>query len=44
LEVNQLNGRQKQRVAQTILVVTHDAEFALRADRIVAMEDGKIIG
>lgn len=29
---------------QTILVVTHDPEFALRADRIVAMEDGKIIG
>ena len=44
LEVNQLSGRQKQRVAQTIFVVIHDPEFALHADRIVAKEDGKIIG
>lgn len=28
---------------QTILVVTHDPEFAARADRIIVMEDGEII-
>lgn len=28
---------------QTILVVTHDPEFASRADRIIVMEDGAII-
>lgn len=28
---------------QTILVVTHDPEFAARADRIIVMEDGAII-
>ena len=28
---------------QTILVVTHDPEFASRADRIIVMEDGEII-
>ncbi|HEY8402690.1 MAG TPA: ABC transporter ATP-binding protein [Cytophagaceae bacterium] len=29
---------------QSILVVTHDADFASRTDRIIEMEDGKIIG
>jgi lipoprotein-releasing system ATP-binding protein len=28
---------------QTILVVTHDPDFAKRADRIIVMEDGKIV-
>ncbi len=28
---------------QTILVVTHDPEFASRADRIIVMEDGEIV-
>lgn len=28
---------------QTVLVVTHDLDFAARADRIITMEDGKII-
>ncbi|MES2873306.1 MAG: ABC transporter ATP-binding protein [Bacteroidota bacterium] len=28
---------------QTILVVTHDSEFASRADRIIVMEDGEIV-
>jgi len=28
---------------QTILVVTHDPDFARRADRVIQMEDGKII-
>jgi len=29
---------------QTLLVVTHDNDFAGRTDRIIEMEDGKIIG
>ena len=28
---------------QTILLVTHDEKFALEADRIITMEDGRII-
>ena len=28
---------------QTILIVTHDEKIALEADRIVTIEDGKII-
>lgn len=28
---------------QTLLVVTHDADFAGRTNRIITMEDGKII-
>ena len=43
---NQLSGGQKQRVAdekQTLLIVTHDNDFAERTNRIITMEDGKII-
>ena len=29
---------------QTILVVTHDQEFAKNTHRVIVMEDGKIIG
>lgn len=29
---------------QTILLITHDEKIALEADRIIAIEDGKIIG
>jgi lipoprotein-releasing system ATP-binding protein len=29
---------------QALLIVTHDNEFALRTDRIIEMEDGRIIG
>lgn len=28
---------------QTILVITHDENIALQADRIITIEDGKII-
>lgn len=28
---------------QTILLITHDEKIALEADRIVTMEDGRII-
>ena len=29
---------------QTILLITHDEKIALEADRIVTIEDGKIVG
>ncbi len=29
--------------AQTVLVITHDEDIALQADRVIALEDGKII-
>jgi lipoprotein-releasing system ATP-binding protein len=28
---------------QTLLIVTHDPEFAKKCDRIIEMEDGRII-
>ena len=28
---------------QTLLIVTHDSEFAQKSDRIIEMEDGRII-
>ena len=28
---------------QTLLIVTHDSEFARKSDRIIEMEDGRII-
>ena len=29
---------------QTILLITHDEKVALEADRIITMEDGRIVG
>jgi ABC-type lipoprotein export system ATPase subunit len=29
---------------QSLLVVTHDNDFASRTDRIIEMDDGKVIG
>ena len=29
---------------QTILLITHDAQIALEADRVITIEDGKIVG
>ena len=28
---------------QTLIVITHDEQIALQADRIIAIEDGKIV-
>jgi lipoprotein-releasing system ATP-binding protein len=28
---------------QTILIVTHDIDFASKTDRIITMEDGRVI-
>ena len=29
---------------QTVLLITHDEKIALEADRIITIEDGKIVG
>ena len=29
---------------QTLIIVTHDEKIALQADRIIKLEDGKIMG
>lgn len=29
---------------QTILLITHDEKIALEADRVITIEDGKIVG
>ena len=31
-------------LGQTILLITHDEKIALEADRVITMEDGKIVG
>ena len=28
---------------QTLIVITHDENIALQADRVIALEDGKIV-
>ena len=32
------------RLKQTILLITHDEKIALEADRIITIEDGRIVG
>ncbi len=29
---------------QTVIIITHDLEIAKQADRVITIEDGKIIG
>jgi lipoprotein-releasing system ATP-binding protein len=33
-----------QELGQTLLIVTHDQEFAKATDRTIKMEDGKVVG
>ena len=35
--------RQAKRYAQTIILITHDQDIAQMADRIVRIEDGRIV-
>ena len=42
-EIVELLKLSNQRYGQTILVITHDENIALQADRVLAMEDGRII-
>ena len=32
-----------QRFKQTLVVITHDEDIALMADRVIAIEDGRIV-
>ncbi len=42
-EIMQLLRYSNQKYRQTMLVITHDENIALQADRILALEDGKIV-
>ena len=43
-EITELLKLSNKRFNQTVLLVTHDERLALEADRILTMEDGKLIG
>ena len=39
----QLLRESNKEFGQTMIVITHDEEIALAADRIIAIEDGRIV-
>ena len=43
-EIIELLKLSNRNLEQTILLITHDERLALEADRIITMEDGKIVG
>ena len=42
-EIMELLRFSNKKYHQTLLVITHDEQIALQADRIIALEDGRII-
>ena len=42
-EIIELLKHSNQKYGQTLIVITHDENIALQADRIIAIEDGKIV-
>lgn len=42
-EIMQLLRHSNRDLGQTMIVITHDEEIALAADRIIAIEDGRIV-
>lgn len=42
-EIMRLLKKSNEEYGQTLVVITHDEEIALSADRIVAIEDGKVV-
>mgnify|MGYP000396982659 CR=1 FL=1 len=42
-EIMQLLRDSNREFGQTMIVITHDEEIALAADRIIAVEDGRIV-
>lgn len=42
-EIMQLLRHSNEKYRQTLLVITHDENIALQADRILALEDGKLV-
>lgn len=43
VEIMQLLRTSNKEMGQTMIVITHDEEIALAADRIIAIEDGRIV-
>ena len=42
-EIMALLRDSNKRFKQTLLVITHDEDIALMADRVIAIEDGRIV-
>lgn len=42
-EIIELLKLSNRRFKQTLVMITHDAEIALQADRVITMEDGSIV-
>ena len=42
-EIVELLKLSNERYNQTLIIITHDENIALQADRIIAIEDGKIV-
>ena len=42
-EIMQLLRYSNEKYHQTMLVITHDEDIALQADRILSLEDGRIV-
>ena len=42
-EIVELLKLSNKKYGQTLIVITHDEQIALQADRIIAIEDGRII-
>lgn len=43
MEIVDLLKLSNKKLNQTIIIVTHDEKIAIQADRIITIEDGKII-
>jgi putative ABC transport system ATP-binding protein len=42
-EIVELLKYSNQKYAQTLIVITHDESIALQADRVLSIEDGRIV-
>ncbi|SEF66203.1 putative ABC transport system ATP-binding protein [Lachnospira multipara] len=42
-EIMQLLKESNKKFNQTLIVITHDENVALQADRVISVEDGKIV-
>ena len=42
-EIVSLLKQSNRKYGQTLIVITHDENIALQADRVIAIEDGKIV-
>ena len=43
LEIMQLLRSSNRDLNQTLIVITHDEDIALMADRVIAIEDGRLV-